>query len=49
MMAKWPRVETTLDGMGLRPGTGYIPLECSWSGLEIVTGGQQMLPVEERR
>ena len=31
-MAKWPQVETPLDGMGLRPGTGYIPLECSWSG-----------------
>ncbi len=31
-MAKWPQVETPLDGAWIfGPGTGYIPQECSWS------------------
>ena len=40
-MAKWPPVETPLNGTDFRPGTGYIPLECSWSGYrsELVGGG----------
>jgi hypothetical protein len=36
MMAKWPPVETPLDGTDFRPGTGYIP----WNAITSDQGQQ---------